>query len=169
MKLLMCNRNGREYYVFKRWERRANDPTPERAARALENGVIYSAKSLRRLEASGAILRAPVGPYVVLVARNAPSLAGGRESGFWKLLTRRLRLKNASKRDLTDMPILNDVKSWLLGRTEQDGGTSTLFDGLQSPVGPQGQQQTESPDSNDPAMVPSVCQLCFSFDEAGRP
>eukprot|EP00727_Mastigamoeba_balamuthi_P008623 m51a1_g4383 hypothetical protein (288) ;mRNA; f:338755-339752 len=158
MRLQMCNRNGREYYVFKRWERRSNDPTPERAARAIENGVIYSASRLRLLETAGAILRAPVAQDVVLVAKNAPSLTGGRESGFWKLLTRRLRLKNASKRDMTDMPVLHDVAVWLRGRTEQDPATPTLFPGLQqesSPVSPGASVLTAVAADRAPAAVVS--------------
>eukprot|EP00727_Mastigamoeba_balamuthi_P006593 m51a1_g2554 hypothetical protein (286) ;mRNA; r:320694-321551 len=114
MRLEMFNRSGRAFYVFKPWSGRSADPDALRAAKSLEHGRVYTTASLRRLEANGAILRAPFAPEFVLVAKDAPSEAGGREQGFWKLLQKRLRIKHASCAvDKVVLPALKDVEAWL--------------------------------------------------------
>eukprot|EP00727_Mastigamoeba_balamuthi_P005424 m51a1_g1500 hypothetical protein (376) ;mRNA; r:350247-351678 len=114
MKLELCNRAGRKYYVFKPWHGRAGDPDTESVAQSLAHGRVYSIASLRRLETTGAILRAPFAPDIVLVAKDAPELCGGRAQGFWKLLQRRCHLKHASKAlDRGAMPVIRDIEAWL--------------------------------------------------------
>eukprot|EP00727_Mastigamoeba_balamuthi_P005836 m51a1_g1872 hypothetical protein (258) ;mRNA; r:667075-667977 len=114
MKLEMSNREGRAFYAFKPWNGRAGDPDTQRAAKALQRGRMYSAASLHHLECSGAILRPPMAPDVVLVAKDAPELLGGSAQGFWKLLQRRLHLKHASSTlDRALHPVLHDVEVWL--------------------------------------------------------
>eukprot|EP00727_Mastigamoeba_balamuthi_P006595 m51a1_g2556 putative peptidase c19 family ubiquitinyl hydrolase (1045) ;mRNA; f:324034-328280 len=115
MKLEMQDLTGRPFYVFKPWSLRRRDPDPLRAARSIENGRVYTTASLRRLESLGAIIRAPsFARGVVLVAKDAPEMLGGRAQGFWKLIQKRLRLKHASSLlDMVSMPELSDVQAWL--------------------------------------------------------
>eukprot|EP00727_Mastigamoeba_balamuthi_P009552 m51a1_g5219 hypothetical protein (240) ;mRNA; f:264415-265134 len=115
MRLVMYNSRGRAFFVFKPWTRRQGDPDAYHAARSLEHGRVYTTTGLRHLEDTGAILRPPCAPGVVLVAQDSPAIVGGRAQGFWKLLQRRLRLKHASCAvDRALMPELKDVEAWLL-------------------------------------------------------
>eukprot|EP00727_Mastigamoeba_balamuthi_P008640 m51a1_g4399 hypothetical protein (437) ;mRNA; f:387298-389234 len=115
MKLEMQDMAGRCFYVFKPWNTRQSDPDSFHAAKATENGRVYTTTSLRRLESLGAIIRAPPFAHgVVLVAKDAPDMLGGRAQGFWKLIQKRLRVKHASSSvDPHLIPELEDLRAWL--------------------------------------------------------
>eukprot|EP00727_Mastigamoeba_balamuthi_P008638 m51a1_g4397 hypothetical protein (1309) ;mRNA; f:377629-385380 len=115
MKLEMQDMAGRRFYVLKPWHARLSDPDSFHAAKATENGRVYTTTSLRRLESLGAIIRAPPFAHgVVLVAKDASDMLGGRAQGFWKLIQKRLRVKHASSSiDPHLMPELADLGAWL--------------------------------------------------------
>eukprot|EP00727_Mastigamoeba_balamuthi_P006965 m51a1_g289 putative C-tail anchored protein (187) ;mRNA; r:337415-338327 len=126
MKLIIKDRNGCDYYVFKPFVRRS-DPSRESSRAAFLNGRKYSPERIELAAQAGLIVRPPLAPDYVLVAKNAPQVLGGNGQGMWKMLQGRLRLKHASSAlDRRGNRDVRSIEQWFATQPGPGGVVETL-------------------------------------------